>query len=238
MAPSPGNSLGAFLRSRRERLDPVDSGLSSLTRRRTPGLRREEVAQRAEVSVEWYTRLEQGRGGAPSERVLRSVADALLLNRAEREHMFSLAHGRRSDPPRGSAAHESEVSPRLRRVLDGFPYAPAFIKTAAWDIVAWNRAARLVLSDYETMDAGDRNVLKILFLDPASRTLLRHWEREAGLAVSTFRLELTRWGGPRRGAQSRPGAAHPQYGLRQIVGSQQCRPAGRRRQASDPPDVW
>ncbi|GGP64846.1 helix-turn-helix transcriptional regulator [Saccharothrix coeruleofusca] len=192
MAPSSENSLGAFLRSRRERVDPAAVGLSSATRRRTPGLRREEVARRADVSVEWYTRLEQGRGGTPSARVLRSVADALLLSRAEREHLFLLVQGRRVDAPRGPAA--AVVDPRFRRALDGFPHAPAYLKTAAWDVVAWNRAARLVLSDYEAMEPGERNVLKILFLDPASRKLLRHWEREAGLAVSTFRLELARWG--------------------------------------------
>lgn len=192
MAPSfEENSLGAFLRSRRERLSPVDVGLPSSARRRTPGLRREEVARLADVSVEWYTRLEQGRGGTPSPQVLQSVADALRLNRAEREHLFLLADRRRSGPPPGPAVG---VDPRFRRVLDGFPYAPAYIKSAAWDIVAWNRAARLVLGDYEAMDAGERNVLKILFLDPHSRTLLRHWEREAGLAVSTFRLEIARWG--------------------------------------------
>ncbi|MFD3308642.1 helix-turn-helix transcriptional regulator [Streptomyces sp. NPDC058694] len=191
MAQSVENSLGVFLRSRRERLDPADIGLTSPTRRRTPGLRREEVAHRADVSVEWYTRLEQGRGGAPSTQVLHSVAEALLLSRAEREHMFSLAHGQRPDVPHKPV---DGINSRLRSVLDGFPHAPAYIKTAAWDIVAWNRAARLVLSDYEAMGTEDRNVLRILFLDPSSRTLLRHWEREAGLAVSTFRLELTRWG--------------------------------------------
>jgi transcriptional regulator with XRE-family HTH domain len=188
---SPENSLGAFLRSRRQRLDPAEVGLPTSSRRRTPGLRREEVAQRADLSVEWYTRLEQGRGGAPSVQVLASVADALLLSRAEREHVFLLAHGQRPEAPHADAAG---LDPRFRRVLDGFPYGPAYIKTAAWDIVAWNRAARLVLSDYECMPAGDRNVLKIVFLDPASRTLLTHWEHHARLVVSTFRHELTRWG--------------------------------------------
>jgi len=191
VAASPGNALGAFLRSRRERLDPADVGVSSGQRRRTPGLRREEVAHRADVSVEWYTRLEQGRGGMPSAPVLQNVAAALLLTRVEREHMFLLAYGRRSEVPRNPAAG---IGPRFRGVLDGFPYNPAYIKTAAWDVVAWNRAARLILTDYERLGVGDRNVLRLLFLDPRARELLREWEREARLAVSTFRLELTRWG--------------------------------------------
>ncbi|WP_424187880.1 helix-turn-helix transcriptional regulator [Actinokineospora sp. G85] len=188
----PENSLGAFLRSRRERLDPAEVGLPGSTRRRTPGLRREEVAQRADLSVEWYTRLEQGRGGPPSTQVLDRVADALLLNRAERAHVFLLVHGQGADGPHTGAA---DLHSRFRGVLDGFPYGPAYIKNAAWDVIAWNRAARLVLSDYETLPARDRNVLKILFLDPASRALLPRWEHEAALAVSTFRGELTRWGG-------------------------------------------
>lgn len=125
MAASPGNALGAFLRSRRERLDPADVGVSSGQRRRTPGLRREEVAHRADVSVEWYTRLEQGRGGMPSAPVLQNVAAALLLTRVEREHMFLLAYGRRSEVPRNPAAG---IGPRFRGVLDGFPYNPAYIK--------------------------------------------------------------------------------------------------------------
>jgi transcriptional regulator with XRE-family HTH domain len=187
----PENSLGAFLRSRRQRLDPAEVGLSDSARRRTPGLRREEVARRADLSVEWYTRLEQGRGGTPSMQVLGSVADALLLSRAEREHMFRLTQGQQPEAPHTDA---NGIDPRFRRVLDGFPYGPAYIKTAAGDVVAWNRAARLVLCDYETLPPEDRNVLKILFLDPATRTSLPYWEHEAGLAVSTFRHELTRWG--------------------------------------------
>lgn len=188
---STDSGLGGFLRSRRERLDPAILELTSNLRRRTPGLRREEVARLADVSVEWYTRLEQGRGGRPSAAVLQNVANALLLTRVEREHMFLLAFGRRSEAPSNPA---DGIEPRFRAVLDGFPFSPAYIKTAAWDIVAWNRAARLVLTDYETLDVSDRNVMKILFLDSTTKKLLREWEREARLAVSTFRLELTRWG--------------------------------------------
>ncbi|WP_250002147.1 helix-turn-helix transcriptional regulator [Actinoplanes sp. M2I2] len=191
MATLPGNSLGAFLRSRRERLDTAGLDLPGSARRRTPGLRREEVAQRAGLSVEWYTRLEQGRGGAPSAQVIDSVADALLLSPAEREHVFLLAHGRR---PAAPATAEPGLDPRFSRVLSGFPYGPAYIKTPAWDIIAWNRAAQLVLSDYATLPPGERNVLRLLFFDTAARTLLTRWEDEAGLAVSTFRRELTRWG--------------------------------------------
>ncbi|MEV7629815.1 helix-turn-helix transcriptional regulator [Actinoplanes sp. NPDC089786] len=191
----PENTLGAFLRSRRERLDPADVGLPALIRRRTPGLRREEVAHRAKLSVEWYTRLEQGRGGPPSAQVLDSVAGALLLSRTEREHLFLLAHGQRPEAPHIDA---DRIDPRFRRALDGFAPGPAYIKTAAWDVIAWNRAARLILSDYEARAPEDRNILKILFLEPATRGQLAEWELEAGRIVSTFRRELTRWGATER----------------------------------------
>ena len=185
------DSLGSFLRSRRERLDPAEVGLPPGSRRRTPGLRREEVARRAKLSVEWYTRLEQDRGGTPSVQVLDNVADALLLTRAEREHLQLLIRGQR---PEAAHADAAGLDPRFRRVLDGYPYGPAYIKTASWDVVAWNRAARLVLSDYESMPPADRNILRILFLDPTVRAIVTNWEDEASRAVATFRLELTRWG--------------------------------------------
>lgn len=184
--------LGVFLRSRRERMDPAAVDLFPGRHRRTPGLRREEVAQRAGVSVEWYARLEQGRGGAPSAAVLHSLAEALVLTPTEVEHMFLLAYGRPREDPRGP---RSVVPPRFWQVLAGFPHSPAYIKTPSWDVIAWNDAARAVLTDYGTLPVRERNVLRILFTDPASRIRVLDWEREARLAVSTFRLELTRWGG-------------------------------------------
>src|SRR5215470_18934554 len=111
------NRLGAYLKDRRAKLDPAAFGLP-LARRRTPGLRREEVAQRANVSATWYTWLEQGRGGAPSASVLDRIARALMLTDAEREHLFLLALGR---PPEVRFQAVEGVTPRLQRVLDAFP---------------------------------------------------------------------------------------------------------------------
>src|SRR5690349_8281017 len=144
--PAPSNLLGSYLKDRRARLDPVSFGFGA-TRRRTPGLRREEVAQRANVSATWYTWLEQGRGGAPSVDVLDRVARALVLNDAEREHLFLLARPpqMRSSPARGG------ISPHLRRVLDALEYSPALVKNVMWDIVAWNEAAAAVLVDYNQL---------------------------------------------------------------------------------------
>ena len=183
--------LGPFLRSRRERLALEAPGTAS-GRRRTPGLRREEVALRAGISVEWYTRLEQGRGGSPSTQVLESLAAALELTPAEREHLLLLSV--RPRPATQLSPPETQLDPQFQEVLDSFPYSPAYLKTASWDIVGWNRAATVMLTDYAALPRKDRNVLRILFTDPTVRTLLAGWEHEASLAVSTFRLELSRLG--------------------------------------------
>src|SRR5690348_5526063 len=141
------NRLGAYLKDRRARLDPAALGLPA-ERRRTPGLRREEVAQRANISPTWYTWLEQGRGGAPSADVLDRIARALLLTDLEREHLFLLGLGR---PPEVRYRKNEGVTPRLQRVLDALDPSPALIRTAIWHVVAWNRAATAMLGDYAAL---------------------------------------------------------------------------------------
>src|SRR5436190_14260988 len=130
------NLLGSYLRDRRTRLDAAAFGFAG-SRRRTPGLRREEVAQRANISPTWYTWLEQGRGGAPSPDVLDRIARALMLTDVEREHLFLIGLGR---PPEVRYQADGGVTPRLQRVLDSLEPIPALIQTATWDVVAWNRA--------------------------------------------------------------------------------------------------
>src|SRR6266567_4348906 len=137
------NPLATYLKDRRAKLDPAAFGLSS-ERRRTPGLRREEVAQRANISPTWYTWLEQGRGGAPSADVLDRISRALMLTDVEREHLFLLGLGR---APEVRYQRNEGVSPRLQRVLDALESSPAIIRTATWDVVAWNRAATVMLGD-------------------------------------------------------------------------------------------
>src|SRR6201987_5532751 len=149
------NLLGSYLRDRRAKLDPSALGFPS-ERRRTLGLRREEVAQRANISPTWYTCLEQGRGGAPSADVLDRISRALMLTDVEREHLFLLGLGR---PPEVRYQAADGVSPRLQRVLDALTLSPAYVKNSSWDIVAWNRAASVVLSDYEALPAEQRNSL-------------------------------------------------------------------------------
>jgi len=182
-------TLGAFLRSRRTRLDPATFGLTG--RRRTPGLRREEVAQRASISPTWYTWLEQGRGGAPSAEVLSRVAGALMLTDTEREHLFMLGLGR---PPEVRYKTVDGVNPRLQRLLDSLHSSPALIKTATWDVVAWNRAAAVVLTDYSTLPLGQRNILRFLFCNPAIRAKQHDWESVARFVVGSFRADAARAG--------------------------------------------
>src|ERR1700744_1942264 len=122
--------LGTYLRTRRAKLDPVALGFSS-NRRRTPGLRREEVAQRANISPTWYTWLEQGRGGSPSADVLDRISRALMLTHVEREPLFLLGLGR---PPEVRYQKNEGVTPRLQRVLDVLDPCPALIRTATWDV--------------------------------------------------------------------------------------------------------
>ena len=184
------NRLGTYLKDRRAKLDPAAFGLP-LTRRRTPGLRREEVAQRAHVSATWYTWLEQGRGGAPSADVLDRIARALMLTDVEREHLFLIGLGR---PPEVRYRASEGVSPRLQRVLDALESSPAIIKTATWDIVAWNRAATAVMTDYGMLPPERRNVLRLMFSDPRVRAAQSDWEAVARFVVGVFRADTVRAG--------------------------------------------
>jgi transcriptional regulator with XRE-family HTH domain len=187
---SPENPFGAYLKDRRTRLDPAALGFPG-ERRRTPGLRREEVAQRANISPTWYTWLEQGRGGGPSADVLDRISRALMLTDTEREHLFLLGLGR---PPEARYRKNEGVTPRLQRVLDALDPTPALIRTATWDVVAWNRASSVMLADYGAMPPEDRNMLRHLFLDPAARAAHDHWESVARFIVSAFRLDAARAG--------------------------------------------
>lgn len=185
-----GNTLGAYLRDRRSRLDPAALGFPA-GRRRTPGLRREEVAQRSNISPTWYTWLEQGRGGAPSPDVLNRIAAGLMLTEPEREHLFMLGLGR---PPEVRYKAIEGVTPRLQRVLDAFDVSPAIIKTATWDVVAWNTAAAALLTDYATLPPGERNILRLIFADSRVRAAQDDWKSVARYVVGTMRADAVRAG--------------------------------------------
>ncbi|WP_110946762.1 helix-turn-helix transcriptional regulator [Pseudomonas bohemica] len=182
--------LGAYLKDCRARLDPASFGFSN-ARRRTPGLRREEVAQRANISPTWYTWLEQGRGGAPSSEVLNRIAQGLLMTEPEREHLFMLAFGH---PPEVVYRAPAGVTPRLQRLLDTLTFSPAIVKTATWDVLAWNRAAAVVFTDYSLLPVEERNILRLMFCRAGVRERQDDWEAMARFVVGAFRADAIRAG--------------------------------------------
>ena len=183
-------ALGAFLRDRRSRLDPAAFGLAG-GRRRTPGLRREEVAQRANISPTWYTWLEQGRGGGPSADVLDRIAAGLMLTEPEREHLFMLGLGR---PPEPRYSAPEGVTPRLQRVLDALSPNPAIIRTAIWDVVAWNEGAAALLTDYALLAREQRNILRLMFSHSLVKARQEDWVSVARYVVGAFRADAARAG--------------------------------------------
>ena len=154
--------LAEFLKSRRARVSPIDAGLAPTGRRRTPGLRREDVAALAGLSATWYTWLEQGRDVRPSDRVLENLSRTLRLSAEERDYLFALAQSR----PAPLASQISEaVSPAVQRMLDALN-VPAMVMTIRWDVVAWNRLVTHHFRDYAAMPSSERNLFKILMTGP------------------------------------------------------------------------
>src|ERR1700723_168046 len=190
MSMAVANDFGTYLKDRRAKLDPAALGFP-LTRRRTPGLRREEVAQRANISPTWYTWLEQGRGGAPSADVLNRISRALMLTEVEREHLFLLCLGRL---PEARYRKDDGATPRLQRVLDALDPSPALIRNAKYDVVAWNRAATVMLVDYGSLPPEQRNIVRFIFLDPRARAAQYDGESVARFVLGAFRVDAARAG--------------------------------------------
>lgn len=180
------DALAAFLRQRRETLRPVDVGLPLTGRRRTPGLRREEVATLAGVGLTWYTWLEQGRDINASEEVLLRLSKALKLDDAECCHLFLLAQRR---PPPVEAYQWDQVSPRVQQLMDDLTLRPAYVTNLRWDVIAWNAAAQQLL-DLEQRPRQERNILHMLFADPALRQRLPQWRDEAPCLLAQFRCDM------------------------------------------------
>ncbi|WP_405820401.1 helix-turn-helix transcriptional regulator [Streptomyces sp. NBC_01390] len=155
--------LGAFLRSRRERLRPEDVGLPSGPRRRTPGLRREEAAVLAHISTEYYVRLEQGRAPRPSGEVLAGIAGALRLTDPESDHLHVLA----GTAPTRTRTHRRDVRPSILALLERLPQTAAFVTSAAFEVLAWNDLAAALMEDFAELAEEDRNLARRAFLGPA-----------------------------------------------------------------------
>jgi transcriptional regulator with XRE-family HTH domain len=175
--------LGAALRTWRERTSPTDVGLPAGLRRRTPGLRREEVAQVAGVGVTWYTWLEQGRPINPSRSVLDSIARALRLNADERQHLFTLAE---LTPPSPIVIHD-ELDAVTQRVVDAVQPFPAVVLAPSYQIVAWNQAYLHLMGDVRLLPPERRNQMRLIFLEPYWRTMLLDWDHAARHSVGLYR---------------------------------------------------
>ncbi|MFD1954521.1 helix-turn-helix transcriptional regulator [Paenibacillus thailandensis] len=179
------DELAHFLKTRRARISPEQAGLPNRGRRRTPGLRRSEVAQLSGVSVDWYTWLEQARNIQVSAQVLENIARALQLDPNERKHLFLLAL---QQLPADLAPIEDTVSPPLQRFLDLQGTSPAYVTDARLNVVAWNRSASLIYGNYELMSTRERNTVWRTFTSPYVRQVLQeNWESHARHRLAHFR---------------------------------------------------
>jgi transcriptional regulator with XRE-family HTH domain len=203
-------ALGELLRSRRERLAPADVGLPPGTRRRTSGLRREEVAQLASMSVTYYTFLEQGRQARPSEQVLDALAAALRMTRAERRYLLTLAYGTDDAPPgradgdtAAAAPPPEEVSAGVAGLVRRLEPCPTLVKGRCWDVLEANQAARELFGDWSGTPGapGERNLVRWMFTSDAAREIYLEWEPEAQAMLGRFRLAAARHPGDPRVAR-------------------------------------
>lgn len=185
-----GNPLGDFLRSRRERLTPAAVNLPTGDRRRTPGLRRQEIAELAGIGIDWYIRLEQGRAVRPSAATLDALAQALRLNGAERDHLHALARCNQRTP-----FVRETVPDTIRRIVESLD-RPAYVTGRRWDVLAWNAAACAAVTDFGAMAEADRNILTFTLTDPDARRVFgAGWAAVAARMVAQFRATHDLWAG-------------------------------------------
>ncbi|MFI9806228.1 helix-turn-helix transcriptional regulator [Streptomyces sp. NPDC052301] len=182
--------VGDFLRSRRARIRPEEVGLASHGRRRVPGLRREEVAQLAGVSVDYYIRLEQGRGPSVSDAVLDAIARVLRLDETEHAHLLTVARPRRQRGRQRAAA--DRVRPGVQTMLDGMERSPALVLGRRMEVLAWNALGDAVMG-FSRMAPAERSMPRQVFLVPAGRDLYPEWHAVAAQTVAHLRLSAGRW---------------------------------------------
>lgn len=176
--------LADFLKTRRAKILPSQVGLSSTTRRRTPGLRREEVAQLAGIGITWYTWLEQGRAIHVSTQVIERLSKVLLLDKQERIHLYLLAN---QPLPTDIPGYQGTVSPILQHVLDSLISCPSLVMDQRWNVIAWNKAACLVLGNFSEMNVRERNIVWAMFTDNKYKQLFVDWNLHAKALLGRFR---------------------------------------------------
>jgi transcriptional regulator with XRE-family HTH domain len=187
MTASNSKQLGEFLRRRRERLNPRDCGLPAGARRRTPGLRREEVAERSGISVDWYTRLEQGRDSLPSRATAEALSKALKLGPTDRAHLLRLG-----SPASRRAFTKETAPPNLIALVEGLN-TPAYLIGARFDLLCWNRKAVELFRDYSKIPVSKRNSLYQMFTAPEMKARYPEWESEARGLLESFRATFDFW---------------------------------------------
>lgn len=177
--------LADFLKTRRAKILPSQAGLSSATRRRTPGLRREEVAQLAGIGLTWYTWLEQGRNIHVSTQIIESLSRVLLLDKQERIHLYLLAN---QPLPADIPGYQGTVGPILQHFLDSMTLSPSLLTDQRWNVIAWNEAACVIFGDFNKMNARERNIVWAMFTDNKYKQLFVDWDLHAKGLLGRFRL--------------------------------------------------
>ena len=181
--------LGDFLKTRRAKISPSQAGLPEGTRRRTPGLRREELAYLSGIGLTWYTWLEQGRPIHVSTQILESLARVLMLDKQEIIHLYDLAD--KSHPITFSNFNET-INPMVQHVLDSLKYSPALIVDIRWNIIAWNKASSEIFLDFNKLNTCERNLVRIMFTNEQYKELFIDWESQAQSMLSRFRTAFGR----------------------------------------------
>lgn len=176
--------LADFLKTRRAKILPSQVGLSTATRRRTSGLRREDVAQLAGVGITWYTWLEQGRPIQVSTQVIESLSRVLLLDKEERIHLYLLAN---LPLPADIPEYQVSVSPIIQHVLDSLVFSPSLVMDQRWNVIAWNEVACLVYGDFNEMNVRQRNIVWAMFTDNKYKLLFVDWNLRAKDLLGRFR---------------------------------------------------
>lgn len=180
--------LGQFLKTRREKISPTQVGLPYGNRRRTLGLKREEVAQLANVSLTWYTWLEQSRSIKVSEQVLESIGHALLLNDTEMQYIFALAQMAR---PKQKLKGPQFINKTLQLVLNKLEPYPSFVSDQYWNVIGWNDSAKSIFGDFDKMNVRERNTIWRMFTNPSYKVLFCEWDKVAKWIVAQFRLSCS-----------------------------------------------